>query len=84
MRVARRVLDEVIGLFVADWSQTIGIIVLLGAGYGASRLSSSPVVAFTVALLLGIHLVYTTRDEGRRRLRARAATPAAPSRDSAG
>ena len=67
MRVVRGASMELLGLFVSDWSQAIGILVILGAGYVASRVVHGPAVGFGVALLLAIHLVVTTTTESRRR-----------------
>ena len=67
MRALRAILSEVLGLFVSDWSQAVGILVILAAGYAASRVVHGPVVGFAIAGLLAVHLVFTTVTESRRR-----------------
>ena len=67
MKALRAVIDSILGLFVADWVQTAGILVILAAGYAAIRLGLQ-LAGFAIALLLGLHLIYTTYAESRRRL----------------
>jgi len=69
MVIARATLTRLIGLFVGDWSQAIGILVILGLGYVALRFTPMPMVGFVVAAALAAHLVYTSLTEARRRVR---------------
>ncbi|MFN2465218.1 MAG: hypothetical protein ABR598_03015 [Candidatus Dormibacteria bacterium] len=70
MRFVRAALKEIVGLFVADWTQTIGILLILIAGYVGLRVFKFPGAAFAVGLLLAAHLVFTTLTEARRRAEA--------------
>jgi hypothetical protein len=76
MRLVRVVAANVVGLFVTDWTQTAGIVLILAAGYLAVRVLHLPAVGWVLVALLGLHLVYTTQAEARK-LRARSS----PGRD---
>lgn len=71
MRFIRAAVSEVISLFVSDWSQAIGIMVILAAGYLGTRTVHSPYVGFAIALALCVHLVFTAVSESRRRVRTK-------------
>jgi hypothetical protein len=59
--------EQVVKLFVTDWTQTAGIALILVVGLLLARQAPSLPVGFAVAVLLGLHLVYTTATEARRR-----------------
>ena len=67
MKVVRAVVDQVLGLFVADWVQTLGILAILALGYAAVRNLRGVPSGYLVALLLAAHLIYTTVAETRKR-----------------
>jgi hypothetical protein len=67
MTFLRAALDQVVKLFVTDWTQTAGIALILVLGLAVARQRSSLPVGFVIAVLLGLHLVYTTAAEARRR-----------------
>ncbi|HEV3231798.1 MAG TPA: hypothetical protein VG245_06060 [Candidatus Dormibacteraeota bacterium] len=69
MRLLRATVAEVVGLFVADWTQTIGILAILALGWLLSRALPAAPIGFALAALLAAHLLYTTVSESRRRLR---------------
>lgn len=69
MRFLGAAAAQVVKLFVADWTQTAGIAVILVAGYVAVRQLREVPVGFAIALLLAMHLVFTTSSEARRRRR---------------
>lgn len=66
MRFLRAAVEQVVKLFVTDWTQTAGIAVILGIGLLAARQMRSLPVGFAIAVLLGLHLVCTTATEARR------------------
>ena len=68
MRLLRAAVGTLVGLFVADWTQTAGILVILAGGYLVARSLHSAGIGFAIAAALGAHLVYTTMSEGRRRM----------------
>ena len=66
MRFIRAAVDEVIGLFVGDWTQTIVSVAILGLGWLAlSRLHITG-LAFVLCVALAVQLVVATAAEGRR------------------
>lgn len=67
MKFLRAAASEVIGLFVADWTQTIVSVLILGAGWFVLSRVHQNGVAFIVALALAAQLVFATRLEARRR-----------------
>jgi uncharacterized membrane protein AbrB (regulator of aidB expression) len=67
VRFLKGVVSTVVSLFVTDWTQTAGIVVILVLGYVAIKVLRLPAAGFVVALLLCLHLVYTTASEARRR-----------------
>ncbi|MHB8507987.1 MAG: hypothetical protein ACYDGR_04965 [Candidatus Dormibacteria bacterium] len=68
MKYVKAVVSKVVGLFVADWTQTAGIALVLVLGYVAIHSLHLAGLGFAVAALLGLHLVYTTTAESRKRL----------------
>jgi hypothetical protein len=60
-------IDQVLKLFVTEWTQTAGIALILVLGLVVARQDHSLPVGFAIAVLLGLHLVYTTAAEARRR-----------------
>ena len=69
MSYLRAAIEQVLKLFVTDWTQTAGIAVILVAGFIAARQLHTPPVGFAIAAILAMHLVYTTAEEARRRRR---------------
>ena len=67
MKFLRAAVEQVVKLFVTDWTQTAGIALILVIGLLVARQMSSLPVGFAIAVLLGLHLVYTTATEARRR-----------------
>jgi hypothetical protein len=57
---------QVIKLFVTDWTQTAGIALILVVGLLVARQLRSLPVGFAIAVLLALHLVFTTSSEARR------------------
>ena len=70
MKALRAAVREVVGLFVADWCQTLVIVLILGAGWAVAVATHSAVAGGVLLLLLGSQLVYFTAAEARRRRRA--------------
>lgn len=68
MRILTAIVSNVVGLFVSDWTQTLGIVLILVVGFAASRLVHGAVAGYTLAGLLGLHLMFTTAVETRKRL----------------
>jgi hypothetical protein len=67
VRFLRGAASKALGLFVSDWTQAVGILVILVLGYAVNRQVHSPLVGYAVALALALHLVATTTGESRRR-----------------
>ena len=66
MRFLRAALDEVVGLFVSDWTQTgITVAIIAVAWFAVPRLHLAA-VAFAFALALAAQLVFATGAEARR------------------
>ena len=66
MRFARAAAEEVIGLFVGDWSQTaITVVLLAAAWFVLSRLHVTG-LSFLLAIALAVQLVFATVTEARR------------------
>lgn len=71
MSAVRAVVDTVVGLFVTDWRELLGIaLVLAVGGVVVARTPGTPTGAL-LAVALGGHLVVATVLDARRRLRAR-------------
>ncbi|MFN2463517.1 MAG: hypothetical protein ABR573_06410 [Candidatus Dormibacteria bacterium] len=60
MKLLRATVAEVIGLFVGDWSQALGILIILALGYAAVRATGASGLGFVIVLALAGHLVWTT------------------------
>jgi hypothetical protein len=67
MTFLRAAIDQVVKLFITEWTQTAGIALILVLGVVVVRQDRSLPVGFAIAGLLGLHLVYTTASEARRR-----------------
>jgi hypothetical protein len=67
VRFVRAAVGQVVSLFVSDWTQTVGIAVILVFGFAVARPWHALPVGFVIALLLAAHLVFTTVNEARRR-----------------
>jgi hypothetical protein len=72
MRFLRAAVSEVLGLFVADWTQTLTSVVILAVGWLALPRFKLAGVAFAVALALAVQLVVATLVEARRKAGGRA------------
>jgi hypothetical protein len=68
----RAAVSEVLGLFVADWTQTLTSVVILAAGWLALPRLRVAGLAFAVALALAAQLVVATLVEARRKSGSRA------------
>ena len=66
MRIARAVFDEVIGLFVSDWTQALITLAIIAAGWIAIPRLHSAVAAFAFAAALAAQLIFATGAEARR------------------
>ncbi len=66
MKAVRAVADEIIGLFVADWSQTaITLAIIVVAWFLIPRLHLAA-IAFALAAALAVQLIFATIAEARR------------------
>ena len=63
--MVRATAAAVLGLFVGDWSQAIGILVILALGYALIRIAHAPLLGFPLTLVLAGHLVWTSVRESR-------------------
>ncbi|HUZ87978.1 MAG TPA: hypothetical protein VNF26_13605 [Candidatus Baltobacterales bacterium] len=68
MRIARSAISEVVGLFVADWVQSVVIVAILAAGWFAVNRLGAAALAGLVLLLAG-QMVWFARAEARRAAR---------------
>jgi hypothetical protein len=59
--------DQLLGMFVSDWRQTLGILAILALGWLAISRLHAAVLPFGLAAVLAAHLVYTAVGEARRR-----------------
>jgi ABC-type Co2+ transport system permease subunit len=66
VRFVRATVDEVLGLFVADWIQALVTVVILAAGWVALPRLHSAGLAFVLAAGLALQLVFATVAEARR------------------
>ncbi len=66
MRFVRAAVDEVVGLFVGDWTQTIVSVAILGLGWLALSRIHVLGLAFVLCVALGVQLVLATAAEARR------------------
>jgi len=66
VRFVRAAIDEVLGLFVADWIQALITIGILAAGWVAIPRLHSAGFAFALAVALALQLVFATGAEARR------------------
>lgn len=65
MRFVTATIAEIVGLFVGDWFQAIGILVVVALAYAASRFAEVPLLGFVLAIVLAAHLVWTSTRESR-------------------
>ena len=70
MRFIRAAAQEVVGLFVGDWAQTLLSVAILAVGWLAPSRIHVIGLAFVVATALAVQLVYATTVEARKRARA--------------
>ena len=66
MRFLRGAVDEVVGLFVGDWTQTIVSVAILGIGWLALSRLHILGLAFLLCIALAVQLVLATAAEARR------------------
>lgn len=66
MRFIRAAVDEVVGLFVGDWTQTIVSVAILGLGWLALSRLHVMGLAFLLCVALAVQLVLDTAAEARR------------------
>jgi len=66
VRFIKAAVEEVVGLFVGDWTQTLVSVAILGLGWLAlSRLHTTG-LAFVLCVALAVQLVVATAAEARR------------------
>ena len=66
MRFLRAAVDEVVGLFVGDWIQTMVSVGILGLGWLALSRLHILGLAFVLCVALAVQLVLATAAEARR------------------
>lgn len=66
MRIIRAVLDEVVGLFVSDWTQTAVTIAIIAIAWFLIPRFHFVAIAFALAIALAAQLIVATRAEARR------------------
>jgi hypothetical protein len=66
MKVVRAGVDEVVGLFVSDWTQALITIAIIAAAWLAIPRLHVAAIAFVLALALAIQLIFATGAEARR------------------
>ncbi len=66
MRFLRAAVEEVVGLFVADWVQAATTVAIIGAGWLALPRFHVEGLAFALAVALALQLVFATAAEARR------------------
>jgi hypothetical protein len=66
VRFLRAAVDEVVGLFVGDWIQTIVSVGILGLGWLALSRLHILGLAFVLCVALAVQLVLATAAEARR------------------
>ena len=66
MSFLRAAVDEVVGLFVGDWTQTIVSVAILGIGWLALSRLHILGLAFLLCVALAVQLVLATTAEARR------------------
>jgi len=66
VRFLKAAVDEVVGLFVGDWTQTIVSIAILGIGWLALSRLHVMGLAFVLSVALAVQLVLATAAEARR------------------
>lgn len=66
MSFLKTAVDEVVGLFVGDWTQTIVSVAILGAGWLVLSRLHVMGLAFFLCVALAVQLVLATAAEARR------------------
>jgi hypothetical protein len=66
VRYVRAAVNEVVGLFVSDWTQALITVVILGLGWLAIARLHLVVLAFALAVALAAQLIFSTGAEARR------------------
>jgi hypothetical protein len=66
MRVVRAVVDEVVGLFVSDWTQTAVTIGIIAIAWFLIPRFHFVAIPFVLAAALAIQLIFATGAEARR------------------
>ena len=66
MRFIRAAVEEVVGLFVGDWTQTVVSVAILGVGWFALPRLHVAGFAFALCLALAAQLIAATVTEARR------------------
>lgn len=66
MRFIKAAVEEVVGLFVGDWIQTLVSVAILGLGWLALSRLHTPGLAFALCVALAVQLVLATAAEARR------------------
>ena len=66
MKIVRAALDEVVGLFVSDWTQALITVAIIAVGWVAIPRLHLSVIAFALAAALAVQLIFATGAEARR------------------
>ena len=66
MKALRAVVDEVVGLFVSDWTQTAVTIAIIAIAWFLIPRFHFVAIAFALAVALAVQLIVATRAEARR------------------
>jgi hypothetical protein len=66
LRRVRAVIAEILGLFVSDWVSSVGIAVVLAAGWALARSNHGGAAGFAIAAALAGLLVVQAAAEARR------------------
>jgi hypothetical protein len=75
VRIVKAVAEEVVGLFVGDWTQTLTSVAILGVGWLALPRVHIAGVAFVIAAALAAQLIFATTLEARRMVRGGSRSP---------
>jgi hypothetical protein len=71
MRFLRAAVEEVVGLFVGEWTQTLISIAILGAAWLLLARTHGGPIAFVLAVALAAQLIYATTLQARRTAKGR-------------
>ncbi len=75
MKVVRAVVDEVVGLFVSDWTQTAVTVAIIAIAWFLIPRFHFAAIAFALAAALAVQLIVATGAEARRAREASRSRP---------